>query len=47
MFVYLYMQEQTSTLIAPSSEDVPVLAHLLNKPLTARELMQVPNFDVL
>ena len=35
------MQEHTSTLLAPSPEEVPVLAHLIHKELTARELMQV------
>ena len=39
--IYYLTQEHTSTLIAPPPEEVPVLAHLFNKPLTARELMQV------
>lgn len=33
------IQEHISTLLGP--EEVPALAHLINKPLTARELMQV------
>ena len=33
------MQEHVSTLLGP--EEVPALAHLINMPLTARELMQV------
>lgn len=36
---FIQYQEHISTLLGP--EEVPALAHLINKPLTARELMQV------